>query len=208
MSDLISRQAAMDKLSDAYHGVDALEEHFWARQSGIGEAYKIIRELPSEEPEFYDYSDIELLWRSFAEENDIDLTPTAKQLKDALWCGYEKGKNDAKQQPSQVARDIATIFENEQDMRVILKNAEDTVCHCNVKENAELIAKILDCDTDGKAYRLPSAQPNIIRCKECKHWRGENSTYIYCQKLFNMGVLDVYDYMTEEDDFCSWAERA
>ena len=23
---------------------------------------------------------------------------------------------------------------------------EETVCHCNVKENAELIAKILDCD--------------------------------------------------------------
>lgn len=29
---------------------------------------------------------------------------------------------------------------------------QDTLYHCNVKENAELIAKILDDDTDGKAY--------------------------------------------------------
>lgn len=27
---------------------------------------------------------------------------------------------------------------------------EETVCHCNVKENAELIAKILDCDVQNR----------------------------------------------------------
>lgn len=27
---------------------------------------------------------------------------------------------------------------------------EETVCHCNLKENAELIAKILDCDADNQ----------------------------------------------------------
>lgn len=32
---------------------------------------------------------------------------------------------------------------------------EETVCHCNVKENAELIAKILDDDVDGKVFELP-----------------------------------------------------
>ena len=64
----------------------------------------------------------------------------------------------AQPEPSQVARDIATLIENEQDMRVILKNAQaessadDTICHCNVKENAELIAKILDDDVCGKVY--------------------------------------------------------
>lgn len=46
----------------------------------------------------------------------------------------------------------------------------------------------------------------LIRCKECKHW-CEGDAYSYCQKLFNCGVLDVYDYMRAEDDFCSWAER-
>ena len=78
--------------------------------------------LPSARPEYYDYSDIEPLWKSFAEENDINLTDTAKQLKDAMWCGYRKGKADAQLEPSQVARDIATIIENEKDMRVIARS--------------------------------------------------------------------------------------
>ena len=53
---------------------------------------------------------------------------------------------------------------------------------------------------------LPSAQPEIIHCRDCKHWR-EGDAYSYCQKLFNCGVLDVYDYMRADDDFCSEAER-
>ena len=36
----------------------------------------------------------------------------------------------AQPEPSQVARDIATIIENEQDMRVILKNAQPEITHC------------------------------------------------------------------------------
>lgn len=49
-------------------------------------------------------------------------------------------------------------------------------------------------------------QPEIIHCRDCKHW-SEGDAYSYCNKLFNAGVLDVYDYMTAEDDFCSYAER-
>ena len=54
--------------------------------------------------------------------------------------------------------------------------------------------------------RLPSVQPELIRCKDCKYWR-EGTVYTYCDKLYGMGVLDVYDYMTAEDDYCSRAER-
>lgn len=46
----------------------------------------------------------------------------------------------------------------------------------------------------------------LVRCKDCKHWR-EGTVYLYCDKLFGMGVLDAYDYMTDEDDYCSRAER-
>lgn len=53
---------------------------------------------------------------------------------------------------------------------------------------------------------LPSAQQEIVRCKDCKYWR-EGTVYLYCDKLFGMGVLDAYDYMTDEDDYCSMAER-
>ena len=53
---------------------------------------------------------------------------------------------------------------------------------------------------------LPSAQPDIIHCKDCKHWR-EGTAFSYCDKLHGMGVLDALDYMTTEDDYCSMAER-
>ena len=53
---------------------------------------------------------------------------------------------------------------------------------------------------------LPPAQPEIIRCKDCKHWR-EGTAFSYCDKLHGMGVLDALDYMTAEDDYCSMAER-
>ena len=50
------------------------------------------------------------------------------------------------------------------------------------------------------------AQAEIVRCRDCKYWR-EGTVYLYCDKLFGMGILDAYDYMTDEDDFCSMAER-
>lgn len=46
----------------------------------------------------------------------------------------------------------------------------------------------------------------IIRCKDCKHWR-EGTSFSYCDKLYGMGVLNALDYMTAEDDYCSMEER-
>jgi len=51
---------------------------------------------------------------------------------------------------------------------------------------------------------LPSAQPDIIRCKDCKYWREhkyakETKRYIpFC------GFSAIY---TQADDYCSKAER-
>jgi hypothetical protein len=42
--------------------------------------------------------------------------------------------------------------------------------------------------------RLPSAQPEIIRCKDCKHWDG-------------VDACDVIDAPMCDNDFCSMAER-
>lgn len=99
----------------------------------------------------------------YGDENE--LVETVKILKHRLLIELPSVQPES----SQIARDIATIIENEQDMRVAL-------------------------------------QPEIIRCKDCKHWR-EGTTYTYCDKLFGMGVLDIYDYMTADDDYCSMAER-
>ena len=102
-------------------------------------------------------------------------------------------------QPETVARDIASILENEQDMRVILQNAEDetVVAHCEVKENAELIAQIMDCDVDGKAF--------LTRCRDCKHYTFKphpNSKECYTQHCTRSASVS-----TKDDDFCSRAER-
>ena len=41
---------------------------------------------------------------------------------------------------------------------------------------------------------IPSAQPEIIRCKDCKHWDG-------------VDTCDVIDAPVWDNDFCSMAER-
>ncbi len=49
------------------------------------------------------------------------------------------------------------------------------------------------CDVYGLIEILPSAQPEIIRCRECKHYDGRPC-----------GIVDWYN---TADDFCSRAER-
>ena len=50
------------------------------------------------------------------------------------------------------------------------------------------------------AMQLPSAEPEIIRCKDCKHHHRDNSGAYYC------GRKD-YGYGWGLNDFCSDAER-
>lgn len=47
--------------------------------------------------------------------------------------------------------------------------------------------------------RLPSAQPEVIRCGECKCWRELPNG---CQ-----GFCDMHSTYPTLTDFCSWAER-
>ena len=60
-----------------------------------------------------------------------------------------------------------------------------------------------DYATD-RMNELPSTQPEIIRCKDCKYWReykyanGKPKYLPYC------GFNDIY---FREDDFCSRAKR-
>ena len=64
------------------------------------------------------------------------------------------------------------------------------------KENADAIVNYLRTVLQ-RIKELPPAQPEIIRCKNCKHYEdnsfcgNEESTFV-----------DV-----EPDSFCSWAER-
>ena len=46
-----------------------------------------------------------------------------------------------------------------------------------------------------KKYFMPSAQPEIIRCKDCVHYYGEP------------GNPNIICFQMHEDDFCSYRER-
>ena len=50
---------------------------------------------------------------------------------------------------------------------------------------------------------LPSAQPDIIRCKDCKYWTHINRTNRYWCKTDD----GLYDLNPSPNDFCSRAER-
>ena len=78
---------------------------------------------------------------------------------------------------------------------------EETVCHCNVKENAELIARILDDDVDGKVFEMPK-RGEIVRCGECAHCYAEGFVHErnICEKHPELGNVP-------DDWFCADGER-
>ena len=50
--------------------------------------------------------------------------------------------------------------------------------------------------------QLPSAQPEIVRCKECKYYYYNKDNEAWFCKLHEYG--EVY----EDEDFCSYGERS
>ena len=46
---------------------------------------------------------------------------------------------------------------------------------------------------------IPPVQPEIIKCKECKHWEQESICDGYCSEIEKDGF--------DEDHFCGYAER-
>lgn len=74
----------------------------------------------------------------------------------------------------------------------------------------EAIEYLFDIKTDA-VYRILSVekeaidmaiealtQPQIIRCKDCVHWKHSNIRPNYC---------DIWEWCNQADDFCSFAER-
>ena len=62
----------------------------------------------------------------------------------------------------------------------------------------KLSGKVRKDWTDEIIKALPSAEPEIIRCKDCKHWYSDSDTGMSCE-FTNM--------FQPEDGFCNWAER-
>ena len=66
------------------------------------------------------------------------------------------------------------------------------------RTNAEAVKGYVRLVKD-RLERLPSAQPEIIHCKECKYYRWESDMCDYPYATAHNVV--------HEDDFCSKAER-
>ena len=89
-----------------------------------------------------------------------------------------------------------------EDRQVSLKQMLDAVDEMPVMKDNNGIEFIMKSLVKMRIGLLPSAQPEIIRCKDCK-WSEEYvpmcKTYYYCRK---QGL-----YGKTEEDFCSHAER-
>lgn len=64
------------------------------------------------------------------------------------------------------------------------------------KEGNDALKKAVE-----RLKELPSAEPEIIRCKDCKYWQDNNGGY------FNDECRWWNEETPEPDDFCSYAER-
>ena len=72
--------------------------------------------------------------------------------------------------------------------------AIDALADMHCKSDEDGYVWIIRSDAWARIDALPSAQPEIIRCKDCKHWDG-------------VDTCDVIDAPVWDNDFCSMAER-
>ena len=69
-------------------------------------------------------------------------------------------------------------------------------CPFLIKVNTEKGSHVItDCKLEAFLHNLPSAQPEIIRCKDCKHFAGEG---MYC----SCDIIVQFDHF-----YCYHAER-
>lgn len=111
-----------------------------------------------------------------------------------------------------IAREIATILENEQDMRVILQNDavnEDTQTERRVDHDRDWIIGCIQHDGFIHTHRFDKAnqiildaleKQSVVRCKDCKNWREshieDEESYCY-----------IDGRTTDSTDYCSMGER-
>ena len=66
------------------------------------------------------------------------------------------------------------------------------------EENAKTVENYLNRVIE-KIKCLPSVQPKIVRCKDCKYWKRSSCCEGYC------GEIDMEGF--DEDHYCGFAER-
>ncbi len=182
INDLKARQAAGDTISRGA----ALEACYNGWNKDYREIAQAIKELPPTQPEITDEQAIEHLQSSGWMQNHD------KQM-------YEMG---AKEQPQPECVQKAQELSN--DSPELDNNIGDLISRQTILDALDEIESEV-ADGDGFQYEkwrkyfgeLPSAQPEIIRCKDCKY----NATSKKCLNPNSFFLVPA------DDDFCSYAER-
>lgn len=76
------------------------------------------------------------------------------------------------------------------------QDAIEAVQNRHIMLNKEKVLLINDLE------KLPSAEPQIIRCKDCKH----RDKYGCCKYWKGLAMVDI-PIATDDNDFCSYAEQ-
>ena len=77
-----------------------------------------------------------------------------------------------------------------------LEQSLDDYCELNDEGKTAFGMAITALELFGNSEQLPSAQPEIIRCRECKFASGDSRI---CMKFGHSPIGEL--------DFCAWAER-
>ena len=83
-----------------------------------------------------------------------------------------------------------------------LEQSLDDYCELNDEGKTAFRMAIAALELFGNAEQLPSAQPEIIRCKDCKH----RDKYGCCKYWKGLAMGDI-PIATDDYDFCSMAKR-
>lgn len=106
----------------------------------------------------------------------------------------------AKELVAEIGKEILEQLDNSNDC-IDRQAAIETVRKCAVKEVTPAYMLIDRAEAMTELMMLPSVQPDIIHCKDCKHsehWYRDKSRCF----LWHEEGIDVF-----EDGFCSYAER-
>jgi len=89
------------------------------------------------------------------------------------------------------------------------QKAIDTLADMQCKSDEDGYVWIIRSDAWARIDALPSAQPEIIRCKDCEHFHYDMPYVIHGIPILGHEVCDFWGdgCKTNENGFCSYAER-
>ena len=98
------------------------------------------------------------------------------------------------------------------------QKAIDALADMHCKSDEDGYVWIIRSDAWARIDALPFVQPEIIRCKDCKHWRQQTNyqgaplSFGFCESddMWRSLYGEIYEVShidTDDDFYCGYAER-